>query len=160
MRRPADSVRNIGMTSFCRSLARIGPTLSGNGRTAAEGIRVFYTDTSRQSYGERDRYVHLSDVYAKSARYCVIFVSRHYVRKVWTKHQRRSLRSERFRKIENTFCRSASMKHRCPVSEKIIGYLDLKGMKATELARSTSRKLGTLQRSKELPPKPDLLFRS
>lgn len=47
-------------------------------------IRVFYDDYEKVSLWGKDLYVHLDDVYRKKARFCVLFLSKHYKNKVWT----------------------------------------------------------------------------
>lgn len=54
------------------------------------GLRPFYDeDFATQMWGE-DLYDYLDDVYRQRARFTVIFVSRHYVAKPWTNHERQS----------------------------------------------------------------------
>jgi len=52
------------------------------------GVSVFYDDFEVASLWGKDLYTHLSDVYRDQAHYCVMFVSRHYPEKMWTKHER------------------------------------------------------------------------
>jgi hypothetical protein len=53
-------------------------------------VRVFYDEYERANIWGKNLYVHLDDVYGKRARYCVLFASQHYARKVWTNHERES----------------------------------------------------------------------
>ncbi len=60
------------------------------------GVRVFYdTDEKAELWG-KDLYTHLSDVYQHRARFCVMFLSDHYARKVWTNHERRAAQARAF----------------------------------------------------------------
>ena len=54
------------------------------------GVRVFYDMYEQANLWGKDLYVHLADVYQNRARYCVLFVSRHYAKKVWTSHERQN----------------------------------------------------------------------
>lgn len=54
------------------------------------GIRPFYDDYEQAVLWGKDLYEHLDWVYQKAARYCVLFASEAYARKVWTTHERRS----------------------------------------------------------------------
>lgn len=47
-------------------------------------ISVFYDDYERSSLWGQDLYQYLTDVYQNKAKYCLIFVSKHYARKRWT----------------------------------------------------------------------------
>ena len=65
-------------------------------RLAAKGISVFYDyDFPAELWG-KNLYEHLADIYANKARFCVIFVSKHYVRKSWPNHERQSAQSRAF----------------------------------------------------------------
>ena len=59
-------------------------------------IAVFYDEYEQVELWGKDLYVHLDDVYRKKARYCVIFISEHYGRKLWTSHERRSAQARAF----------------------------------------------------------------
>lgn len=53
-------------------------------------VKVFYDKYEKNTLWGKDLYTHLSDLYQNKARYCVMFFSRHYVAKVWTKHELKS----------------------------------------------------------------------
>lgn len=64
----------------------------------SSGVKVFYykfEDIQVDLWG-RDLYTHLDDIYRKKARYCVMFLSKHYAEKVWTNHERRSAQAKAF----------------------------------------------------------------
>jgi hypothetical protein len=74
-------------------------SFAGEDRTAAEqlaerlkgeGISVFYDDYEQARLWGKDLYVHLHEVYGSRARFCVMFISEHYSRKVWTTHERQA----------------------------------------------------------------------
>jgi hypothetical protein len=61
----------------------------------AEGLRrnqvsFFYDRYHKATLWGKDLYEHLASVYGGDARYCVMFISKHYAEKVWTTHERRS----------------------------------------------------------------------
>jgi hypothetical protein len=62
----------------------------------SRGIRVFYDRYEAINLWGKDLYVHLDDVYKNHARYCVIFVSSFYAKKLWTNHERRSAQERAF----------------------------------------------------------------
>jgi hypothetical protein len=66
----------------------------------ARGIRLFYDQYEQVTLWGKDLYEHLDDVYQRAARYCVLFVSEHYARKVWTTHERKSAQSRALREKE------------------------------------------------------------
>ena len=50
-------------------------------------VNVFYDKYEKSTLWGKDLYTHLSDLYQHKARYCVMFFSKHYVAKAWTKHE-------------------------------------------------------------------------
>jgi hypothetical protein len=55
------------------------------------GVRVFYdTDYQAAMWGE-DLGAYLDQVYRLKARYAIMFISRFYAEKMWTRHERRSV---------------------------------------------------------------------
>lgn len=70
----------------------------------SKGIRVFYDEHEKVSLWGKDLYEHLSDVYQNAARYCVLFISKAYAKRLWTNHERRSAQARRFVKTPSTFC--------------------------------------------------------
>lgn len=62
-----------------------------------EGVRVFYDKAEQASLWGKDLYQHLQEIYRDKARYCVVFVSKYYARKRWTKHELRQAQERAFR---------------------------------------------------------------
>lgn len=54
------------------------------------GVSLFYDRYNKATLWGKDLYEHLNRVYGGDARYCVMFISKHYAEKVWTTHERRS----------------------------------------------------------------------
>lgn len=67
-----------------------------NTRLKAKGISTFYDKDYQADLWGKNLYQHLADIYANKARFCVIFVSKHYIRKAWTKHELQSAQSRAF----------------------------------------------------------------
>jgi hypothetical protein len=53
-------------------------------------IKVFYDKYEQANLWGKDLYEHLSDVYQKKARFCLMLVSAAYAEKVWTSHERKN----------------------------------------------------------------------
>ena len=56
------------------------------------GVKVFYDESQEEEakmWGV-DLTEYLYGIYAKKARYCVMFISKNYAEKVWTRHEKRS----------------------------------------------------------------------
>jgi len=52
--------------------------------------KVFYDEFQTVSLWGKDLVEHLQDIYQNQARFCVLFISEHYVKKPWPTHERRS----------------------------------------------------------------------
>jgi hypothetical protein len=63
----------------------------------ARSINVFYDRYETASLWGKDLYQHLADVYSHQARYCLVFVSAHYVAKLWTNHELKAAQTRAFR---------------------------------------------------------------
>lgn len=60
------------------------------------GIEVFYDNFSKAQLWGKDLYQHLSDVYQKRARFCIIFISKEYAEKAWTNHELKAAQARAF----------------------------------------------------------------
>ncbi len=59
-------------------------------RLRAAGVRVFYDAYEKAELWGKNLYEHLHNVYSEQAKYCVVFVSKHYAAKIWTTHEHRA----------------------------------------------------------------------
>jgi len=57
---------------------------------SGRGVKVFYDEFEKAKLWGRDLQEHFVNVYLRWARYAMIFVSRHYREKAWTRHELRS----------------------------------------------------------------------
>lgn len=53
----------------------------------ALGIKVFYDSYEQDVLWGKDLYTFLADIYSNKARYAIVFISQHYVKKCWIKHE-------------------------------------------------------------------------
>lgn len=124
------------------------------------GVRVFYDAYEQVELWGKDLYTHLNDIYSSAARYCILFVSAHYARKVWTNHERAAAQ-ERALTEHREYVLPVRFDHTSiPGLRRTIGYLDIAAITPKQLAALIIKKLGRRQRSAFLPPIPDLLLRS
>jgi hypothetical protein len=74
--------------SFAREdQARVDPIAK---QLQGAGVRVFYDAFEQSQLWGIDLVERLYDVYSRRAKYCMIFVSRSYLKKKWTSHERRA----------------------------------------------------------------------
>lgn len=60
------------------------------------GVNVFYDKYETSKLWGKDLYQYLSDIYKSKARYCIVFISKHYIEKNWTKLELRSAQEKSF----------------------------------------------------------------
>jgi hypothetical protein len=120
---------------------------------------VFYgTYESEQMWG-KDLYAYLDDIYRNTARYCVVFISKHYASKLWTNHERRSAQARAFSQNKEYLLPARFDDAELPGLPPTVGYLDLRKVKPADLGKRIVKKLGPLVRVDFLPPNPDKLFK-
>jgi len=61
-----------------------------------KGVSVFYDDFEKSKLWGEDLYTYLAELYSKRAKYCVMFLSKHYAGKSWTNHERKAAQSRAF----------------------------------------------------------------
>jgi len=59
----------------------------------SEGVEVFYDEFKEDELWGRNGYEYFVDVFAHKSKYCLMLISKHYERKVWTTHERRAAQS-------------------------------------------------------------------
>lgn len=62
----------------------------------AAKINVFYDRYEEATLWGTNLYDHLQDVYRNQSRYCIMFISENYAKKLWTNHERQAAQSRAF----------------------------------------------------------------
>lgn len=122
------------------------------------GVRVFYDDYEKVELWGKDLYEHLDYVYQRAARFCVIFVSVNYAKKVWTNHERKSAQARAITEAGEYVLPFRFDDTELPGLRRTVGYLDSSVVDAATLADLINRKIGPRVREKYLPPEPDALY--
>ena len=125
----------------------------------SKGIRVFYDRYEAVDLWGKDLYSHLDYIYRSAARYCVIFISRSYSRKLWTTRERQSAQARAFSENREYVLPARFDNTEIPGLAPTVGYADLRQLQSSRLARMIVEKLGRRQRINFLPPVPDRLFK-
>lgn len=113
----------------------------------AGGYSVFYDDFERAQLWGKNLYVDLSSVYRDLARYCVVFMSKHYARKPWTNHERRSAQARAFEEDREYILPVRIDDTEIPGILPTDGYLDLRSMSIEKIYQILVEKLsGTTSR--------------
>ncbi len=124
----------------------------------AMGLRVFYDKYERVSLWGKDLYTHLREIYFNRARYTVLFISKHYKRKLWSNHERESAQARAFTENKEYILPVRFDKTKIPGILPTTGYLDLKDLPPSDLAHLIKQKIGPIQRPNFFPYNPDRLF--
>jgi len=117
----------------------------------ANEVSVFYDNYEEASLWGKDLVEHLHKVYSGSARYCVMFISKHYADKVWPTHERRSAFEKAIETKEEYILPARFDDTEIPGLRKTIGYVDLRRKSPKQLAALILDKLGRPQFEHELP---------
>lgn len=105
------------------------------------GFSVFYDEYEQATLWGRNLYTHLSDVYQNKARYCLIFISSNYARKLWTKRERESAQARAFRESREYILPLRLDDTAIPGIEDTIGYIDLRTTSCDDVLRLLEEKL-------------------
>jgi hypothetical protein len=114
------------------------------------GVRVFYDNFERDELWGKDLFQHLADVYGQKARYCVVFVSEHYLAKNWTKHELRQAQARSFHLAREYILPVRLDDAVLPGLTATVGYVDLRQTPVARIAALLLRKLGTTSEDVEL----------
>ena len=106
------------------------------------GLRPFYDDYEKASLWGKDLYEHLDWVYQKAARYCVLFASEAYAKKVWTTHERRSAQARALQSSQEYVLPVRFDDTEIPGLRPTVWYVDARSVPPGKLARLISEKLG------------------
>ena len=125
-------------------------SFAGEDRTHAEelakllrtnGYKFFYDKYERAQLWGKDLYAHLSSVYKDRARYCVMFLSKHYAEKLWTNHERQSAQARAFQESEEYILPIRLDDTEIPGIPATVGYLDLRSMSIPQIYQVLVEKL-------------------
>lgn len=111
--------------------------LSEHGRT------VFYDDYLRAELWGENLYEYLVDVYQERARFCVIFVSRHYARKNWTRLECQAAQARALTENRPYILPVRLDGSKLPGLPPTVAYVDLDRSSIPEIGRLLLAKLGS-----------------
>lgn len=111
----------------------------------ANEVSLFYDNYEEASLWGKDLVEHLHKVYSGSARFCVMFISKHYAEKVWPTHERRSAFEKAIETKEEYILPARFDDTEIPGLRKTIGYVDLRRKPAEYLVILILQKLGRPQ---------------
>lgn len=106
------------------------------------GVKVFYDKYEEVDLWGKNLFNHLDDVYQKRSKYCVIFASQHYAKKLWTNHERESAQARAFGQKSEYILPVRFDDTEIPGVRPTTGYVNLKHKTSSELAYLIAEKVG------------------
>ena len=123
------------------------------------GFRIFYDKYELVTLWGKDLYTHLQEIYSKRARYTVMFISKHYAKKLWTSHERKSAQARAFKERNEYILPVRFDKTGIPGLLPTVGYIELTNLKPKILAKIIKEKVGRIERSEYLPSNLNRLYK-
>lgn len=102
---------------------------------------VFYDEYEPAKLWGRNLYDYFSSIYKDQARYCVMFLSENYIRKLWTNHERQNAQARAFEENKEYILPVRLDDTEIPGILRTVGYLDLRSMKIEEIYQALVYKL-------------------
>lgn len=115
-----------------------------------EQVSVFYDEYETVALWGRNLYEHLDEVYRERARYCVVFISEDYARKVWTNHERQSAQARALMENREYILPVRFDDSEIPGILPTIGYVDLRQRTPGQLADLILEKIGASPKNSRL----------
>jgi TIR domain len=106
------------------------------------GVLVFYDGFEEASLWGKNLFDHLTEVYNKRARYCIIFGSVHYAQKIWPNAERQAAQARALRSKAEYVLPARFDDTEIPGVLDAVGYIDLRHKSPEELAALFLSKLG------------------
>ncbi len=107
------------------------------------GYSCFYDENELADLWGKNLYDYLSSVYKDRARYCVMFLSKHYERKLWTNHERQNAQARAFQENREYILPVRLDDTEIPGIPPTVGYLDLRSMTIEKVYETLVKKLSS-----------------
>jgi hypothetical protein len=98
-------------------------------------IKVFYDRFEETALWGKDLGVHFEYIYRKSAKYCVVFISKHYKEKLWTRYEVKNALSRAIENDEGYILPARFDDTEIDGIRPTIGYLDLRKLNPQEFGK-------------------------
>ncbi len=108
----------------------------------SQWVKVFYDEFEQASLWGKDLAEHFDLLYRRSGRYCLMFISKHYVEKMWTRHERRSALARALQERKEYILPARFDDSEVAGIPPTVGYISLANKPPIELAKIVLKKLG------------------
>jgi diphthamide synthase (EF-2-diphthine--ammonia ligase) len=106
------------------------------------GLEVFYDDFYADVLWGKDLVVSFDDVFRKDSRFCVVFVSKEYLVRMWTNHERQSAQARALAERTREYLLPVQVDNcELPGMPRTIGYLSLRKYSIEEIGALLLRKI-------------------
>lgn len=117
-----------------------------------KNIKVFYDEDYADDLWGKDLIAHLADLYQNKARFCVMFISRHYPLKRWTNFERKQIQARAFRDTNEYILPIKMDDTEVPGIAETMGYRDIRQHSLESVAHALAKKLAKAKGQDELSP--------
>ncbi len=124
----------------------------------SRNIHVFYDKYEQVELWGKNLYKHLADVYQNQARFCVIFISENYARKLWTDHELSSAQARAFQEHEDYLLPVRFDDTEIPGVLRTIGYINGREVSPEKLADMIEQRVMSSSRAQYFPDNPIGLY--
>lgn len=111
------------------------------GELREKGIRVFYDGFEKSRLLGKDLYIELADIYSHRSRYVIVFVSKDYKEKIWTRHEIRNAFDRDLRQGDDYIIPARFDETKITGLRTSIGYVDLRKETPYQFAETIAEKL-------------------
>jgi hypothetical protein len=108
------------------------------------GVRVFYDKFEEDSLWGKELTEVFDEIFRKRSRYCVIFISKEYAKKLWPSHERKSALARAFEEQEEYILPVRFDDTEMPGIRPTTKYIDARKTSTNELARIIKKKLSSM----------------
>jgi len=107
-----------------------------------KGIKVFYDKFEEFELWGKDLYEYFDKIYRNDSRFCVMFLSKHYAKKAWTNHERKSAQARSLEQSEEYILPVKLDDTQIQGIRPTTGYIDGRKNTPEEICNITLKKLG------------------
>jgi hypothetical protein len=108
----------------------------------SKDVKLFYDRFEEVSLWGKDLAEHFDSVYRRSGKYCIIFISKYYAEKMWTRHERRAALARALREREEYILPARFDATELPGILPTVGYISLSDKSPIDFGKLILEKLG------------------
>lgn len=105
------------------------------------GLKVFYDDYEKANLWGKNLYSHLTEVYSRKAKFCLIIVSKYYKDKMWTNLEFQAAQSKALQENREYILPLRIDNTDIPGLLPTIGYIDIKTTSVEEIVKLIRKKI-------------------